>query len=144
MSTEDNKNLVRRLFTEVVNEGRMDVLGELVADKFVGRSPAVGTGVGGTIEGIGALTGEVTALRTMLPDLQVQIEQLVAEADRVAVRGVTRGRHTGAFADIPPSGRDVTMTWAAIYRIADGKIAERWLNADDLSSFRQLGIIPPQ
>jgi predicted ester cyclase len=143
MSLEENKNLVRRLYAEVVNPGNAELLKELVAPDFVGHSPDVGAGIGGTSTGIEPLARELAAIRAMLADFQVTIEQLVAEDDRVAVRGVTRGRHTGEVHGIPPTGRDVTITWAAIYRIAAGKIVERWLNADDLSSFQQLGIIPP-
>ena len=144
MSSEDNKALVRRLYDEVVNTGDIARLGDLVAADFVGHSPDVGAGIGGTHTGLAPLTGELMAIRTMLSEgFNATLEQMVAEGDKVAVRGVTRGRHTGEIPGVAPTGRDVTMTWAAIYRIADGKIVERWLNADDLSSFQQLGIIPP-
>jgi predicted ester cyclase len=143
MSVEENKALVRRLYNDVVATGNVDLLSQLVGDEFVGHSPDVGAGIGGTSQGIAPLAGELTAIRTMLSDFNVTLEAVVGEGDRVAVRGVTRGRHTGEVPGIPPTGRDVTMTWAAIYRITGGKIVERWLNADDLSSFQQLGVIPP-
>jgi predicted ester cyclase len=144
MTAEDNKALVRRFYDEVANTGNVAAMSELVAPDVVGHSPEVGAGIGGTRAGIEAFAGDLTAMRTMLSAFSVTLEQLVAAGDRVAVRGVTRGRHTGVVPGIVPTGADVTITWTAIYRIADGRIAERWLNADDLSSFQQLGIIPRQ
>lgn len=143
MSVDENKALVRRLYNEVVNAGNEGLLGELITADFVGHSPDVAPGFGGIARGLEPLTQELSAIRTMLPDMQVTLEDMVGEGDRVVVRGITRGTHSGEIPGVRPTGNQVTMTWAAIYRIAGGKIAERWLNADDLSSFQQLGIIPP-
>jgi predicted ester cyclase len=142
MAVEDNKALVRRLYDEVVNTGNLALLSKLVATDFVSHSPDVGTGIGGTHTGIEPLAGKLMAIRTMLSAFNVTLEQMVGEGNKVAVRGVIRGRHTGAVPGITPTGRDVVITWIAIYRVADDMIVERWLNADDLSSFQQLGIIP--
>ena len=144
MTVEENKALIRRLYDDVVNTGNIDVLADLVAAEYVGHAPDVAEGFGGTRRGIAALAGDVVAMRTMLSDLRVTLEDLVGSGDRVAVRGVTRGTHSGAVAGMPPTGNAVTMTWSAIYRVADGRIVESWRNADDLSSFQQLGIIPRQ
>ena len=144
MAVEENKALIRRLYDDVVNAGNSDALSELLAADYVGHSPDVADGFGGTSRGVAAVAGDVAAMRTMLTDVQVTLEDLVASGDRVAVRGVTRGTHSGAVAGITPTGNAVTMTWSAIYRVADGKIVESWQNADDLSTFQQLGIIPRQ
>lgn len=143
MTLEENKALIRRLYDEVVNTGNYDSISELVATDFVGHSPDVAEGFGGAVQGIDTLSRELNAIRTMLPNMQVTLEDLVGEGDRVVVRGATRGAHTGEIPGIRPTGNQVTLTWLAIYRIANGKIVERWLNADDLSSFQQFGIIPP-
>lgn len=143
MTLEENKALIRRLYDEVVNTGNYALMAELVATDFVGHSPDVAEGFGGTAQGIDALSRELNAIRTMLPNIQVTLEDLVGEGNRVAIRGVTRGTHTGEIPGIRPTGNQVTLTWTAIYRIANGQIVERWLNADDLSSFQQFGIIPP-
>lgn len=144
MTVEDNKALVRRFYDEVANTGNVAAMSGLVASDVVGHSPDVGAGIGGTRTGINAFAADLTTMRTLLSGFNVTLEQLVAAGDRVAVRGVIRGRHTGAVPGINPTGADVTITWTAIYRIADGRIVERWLNADDLSSFQQLGVIPRQ
>jgi predicted ester cyclase len=144
MTVEENKALVRRLYEDVVNTGNVDLLSDLVAADYIGHSPDVADGFGGISEGVAALAGDVGVMRKMLSDMRVTVEDLVGSGDRVAVRGVTRGTHSGAVLGVPPTGNPVTMTWSAIYRVASGKIVESWHNADDLSSFQQLGIIPRQ
>lgn len=144
MSVEDNKVLVRRFYDEVVNADNVAVIDQLVADDVVGHSPDVGAGIGGTRAGINAFVAELLTMRTMLSNFQVSVEQVLGAGDRVAVQGISRGRHTGVVPGIAPTGAEVTITWSAIHRIADGRIVERWLNADDLSSFQQFGLIPRQ
>jgi predicted ester cyclase len=60
------------------------------------------------------------------PDTRHALEDLVAEGDRVVARISARGTHTGELFGYPPTGRDVTMTAIAIYRIVAGLIVERW------------------
>ena len=69
---------------------------------------------------------------------------MIAEGDKVVVRFRASGTQKGAFQGIPPTGRQIIMTGAAIYRIAGGKIAEDWAFMDALSIMRQLGAIPKQ
>lgn len=71
-----------------------------------------------------------------------QIEDMLVDGDKVAVRTTFRGTHTGDFFGIPPTGKSVTVSGTHILRIADGKIAEHWGNNDDLGLMRQLGVIP--
>ena len=59
------------------------------------------------------------------PDLNITIEQMVAEGDRVVVRVMARGTHTGEFMGIPASDKQVSVVNHAFTRIASGKIAER-------------------
>jgi steroid delta-isomerase-like uncharacterized protein len=76
------------------------------------------------------------------PDLHTAVEDVIAEGDKVAVRWTTRGTHQGSLMGIPPTGRQVTMTAIHILRLADGKIAEGWVNFDALGMLQQVGAIP--
>ncbi len=69
-----------------------------------------------------------------------QIE-LLAEADRVATHFVARGTHQGVFEGVPPTGRAWETHCTAIYRVADGRIAEARMTWDSLSLLEQLGAI---
>jgi predicted ester cyclase len=67
---------------------------------------------------------------------------MVAEDDKVAVRATFRGTQKGEFFGIPATGKEVTVSLMLIYRIANGKIVEHWMNADQLSLMQQLEAIP--
>ena len=64
------------------------------------------------------------------PDLQHTIEDLIAEGNRVVLRVTNRATHKGEFLGLPGTGKQVTITAIAIFRMADGKIAEIWGEAD--------------
>ena len=75
-------------------------------------------------------------------DVRVEVEQLVAEGDRVADRVVVRGTHQGEFMGIPATGKQVVFTSTNINRLAGGKIAEHWGDVDNLGLLQQLGAVP--
>jgi steroid delta-isomerase-like uncharacterized protein len=80
--------------------------------------------------------------RTGFPDIQVSIEDLVAEGKKVVAHWTWCGTNQGEFQGIPPTGKQVTGSGISIQRIADGKIAEAWVNFDTLGMLQQLGVIP--
>ena len=81
------------------------------------------------------------ALRAGIPDFQTTIEDLIAEGDKVAVRISWQGTHKGELMGIPPTGKYVKVTEMQIYRMANGKIIERWVETDVFGMMQQLGII---
>ncbi len=76
------------------------------------------------------------------PDSVATIEDILAEGDKVAFRVTYRMTHQAKFMGIEPTGKKVTMTNAAIYRIAAGKVVEGWATIDNLHFMQQLGAIP--
>jgi len=74
------------------------------------------------------------------PDLSFVVDDLIAEKDRVAVRGTMAGTNTGPFRGLPASGKRVTMGFIAICRIRNGKIVESWGCNDMPGLLRQLGV----
>jgi predicted ester cyclase len=75
------------------------------------------------------------------PDLQITVEDMVAEGDKVAVRWRLRATHQGEFMGIPPTGNQVTMTGIDINRLEGGRLVERWGNEDMLGLLQQLGVM---
>ena len=132
----ESKNLVRRMYEEVWNEGRLEVIDEICAPGYVGVGPY------GDERGPESVKRGVTSRRTAFPDIHVTIEDMVAEADKVIARLTFRGTHRGEFQGIPPTNKEVTWTGIWIYRVANGKFVERWHNYDMLGLLRQLGAIP--
>jgi steroid delta-isomerase-like uncharacterized protein len=134
---EDNKTIVRRYYAEVLTMGNLAVIDELVSSTYTGHDPEAPDA-----QGTEGLKQRVTRMRTAFPDLQVTVEDMVAEGDKVATRFTLQGTHKGEFRGIAPTGKHVTWTATSIIRLEDGKFVEGWANADGLGRMRQLGALP--
>ena len=77
-------------------------------------------------------------MKQAFPDLQAQIEDIVAADDRVALRLRFRGTHSGEFLGIPATGHPIEYVSHEFYRVADGLIAEEWICSDTATLLRQL------
>jgi steroid delta-isomerase-like uncharacterized protein len=84
----------------------------------------------------------VTMLRTMLPDLQIEVEMQIAEGDIVVNRYTSTATDTVGYLGMPPTGRNIRTPAIQIFRIVDGKIVESWAVRDDAGTLRQLGRLP--
>ncbi|MGI0037231.1 MAG: ester cyclase [Nitrososphaera sp.] len=76
-----------------------------------------------------------------MPDFQTSIHDMVAEGDLVALRISWSGTHRGELMGIPPTGKHVNVTEMQFCRISNGKIAERWVEADLSGMLRQMGLV---
>jgi len=81
-------------------------------------------------------------LWSAFPDGHLDVEDMVAEDDRVACRYTLRGTHTGGFMGVPATDRPVTVRGMTVLRFVDGKCVERWQSLDELGMLQQLGAIP--
>jgi predicted ester cyclase len=76
------------------------------------------------------------------PDIHENTEDVIAEGDRVAVRGYFTGTHNGEFMNIPATGKQINVAYMATYRLENGKVVENWVQMDMLGMMQQLGVIP--
>lgn len=136
--SEQNKAIIRRSFEELFSEGELDVADEVFAADYVGHDPALPH----DIQGPGEFKQFVQMYRTAFPDLELTVEDQIAEGDRVVTRFTARGTHGGDLMGIPPTGRQVVVTGISIDRLVDGKSAESWTSYDVMSMLQQLGVIP--
>ena len=137
MSTEENKALARRVLEEMFNAGNLDVADELLASDYVDHDPSLPEDVHGP-EGFKEYVG---MYRSAFPDVHVQIEDQIAEGDRVVTRWTGTGTHTGELMGIAPTGKRVTLPGMEIVRIANGKLVEGWEGYDSGTLMRQLGVV---
>ena len=79
---------------------------------------------------------------TAFPDFHVTLEDVIAEGDKVASRGVWRGTHQGNFMGIPATGKSVAVSYSDIWRFENGKAVENWVQMDMLGLMQQLGVAP--
>ena len=137
MSTETNKAIVRQMNVQVWNEQRVDLIEEFFTEDIVFY--AIGFQ---TFSGLEAMRNYVGMVLNAYPDLHGALDDEIAEGDKVVVRGSKRCTHQGELLGIPPTGKQVTTTLTAIYRLVNGKIAEVWFFNDNVSELQQLGVIP--
>jgi predicted ester cyclase len=78
-------------------------------------------------------------VQTAFPDQEIELVEVIAEGNFVVGRMIIRGTHQGEFMRIPRTGKRVSAELIELVRIADGKIAERWVQWDRLGLLQQLG-----
>jgi predicted ester cyclase len=120
-SLEANKALIRRVFEEVIPSGDAATMRGLFTADFLDHDP-----LPGQPPGADGAHYVVTTMHTAHPDLHFTIDDLIGEGDRVTIRWTLRATNTGILFGRAPSGRPVEYAAIAIFRIADGRIAERW------------------
>jgi steroid delta-isomerase-like uncharacterized protein len=135
-SAEANKSLVRQYYDQVLNNGQFQAMNEFVSPDYKRYLSANAAPL--NAEG---QTKRVAGLRAAFPDLHFTLDDLIADGDRVAVRGTVRGTHKGVFQGIAPTGKQVAVTAVEIVRIENGKLAEHWGGADNLDLLQQLGAV---
>lgn len=137
MSAKSNIALVRHLYAEI-DKGNEAVLDEVFSPDFVDHDSASGPS---SPQGLAALKQGFRRFAAAFAESEHAIDDIFAAGDKVVVRITGRGTHTGEYLGVPPTGRRVTMSGIAVYRIAGGKIVEEWSQADRLDFHRQLGLI---
>jgi steroid delta-isomerase-like uncharacterized protein len=137
MSTETA--VCRRMFDQVYNQKRPDLIPEFFTEDVVfhagGADHDVRIGIEAEIE-------RMTMALTGFPDLQLTIDDEIAQGDKVVYRWTVTGTHQGEFMSIAATGKTIKRSGSAIYRLVNGKIAEFWVFADNLDLMRQLGVLP--
>ena len=132
-----NKQLVKRALDEVFSAGNFGVLEEIFHPDFINHEAGPDTPPGP--QGLKVTVGWI---RDAFSDLHYEIEDSVAEGDKVAVRETASGRHTGKFIGFEPTGKSFKVKQMHMYRIKDSKIIEHWSVRDDLDQGMQLGFVP--
>lgn len=136
--SENNKAIVRRLIEEVWNKGNLSLVDELFTPNYEHHdtsSPDFGRGPESEKK-------RVTVYRGAFPDARLTIEDIIAEGETVMARWSCRGTHKGDLSGIAPTGKQVTISGITVSRLANGKIAESYVNWDALGLMHQLGVVP--
>ncbi|MGD8439077.1 MAG: ester cyclase [Holophagae bacterium] len=137
--TESNKEVVRAV-VRAMNEGRVDDLDLYIAQTYHRHCRATPDAVVETLDDFKNL---MKTYEGAFPDGRVEIYELIAEGDMVAVTGTYRGTHTAPMGPCPATGRLVDSEFAGYHRLENGKIVETWVTWDNLAMFHQLGLDPP-
>jgi predicted ester cyclase len=141
-NVEKNKATFKRLFDQVVNEGRLDL-----ADQFLTVDRPDHQVMGGMtaeqLAGYGGFRMVIGMLRGAFPDLRFTSQFMIGEGDRVLSYNLIEGTHTGAFMGFPATGKKFRATAADVCRFNEaGFITEHWGVFDMLGLMSQLGMVP--
>jgi steroid delta-isomerase-like uncharacterized protein len=133
--TSANSAVVHRYFNDLMSQGQLEIIPEIMAPNISFHIPTLPE----AIRGHDGMKGFVTGLRTGFPDIKFTVERQIAEGNKVAARWFIEGTHNGVFLGMPPTGNHVKDQGLDVFIFQDGKIAEVWVNENDLGLMKQLG-----
>jgi steroid delta-isomerase-like uncharacterized protein len=134
--SEQNKQIARR-FTAAFAANDAAAYEEVVADEVVDHNPRPGQKPGRQ-----AVIDAVAAFAAGFPDLELTVEQEVAEGDLMVQYGMLAGTNTGQLMGMPATDKPVRLAWMDMHRIKGGQIVESWHLEDTAGMLQQLGVTP--
>ncbi|MFQ5554438.1 MAG: ester cyclase [Acidimicrobiia bacterium] len=132
-----NAAVAKRLVTEVVNQGRMETITQVIHPDYRYHGPG-----GVEVEGPEGARQLIGGFRAAFSDLHAQITSEIAQGDLVALTMVATGTHDGDLMGIAPTGASIELPMAVVSRLEDGRIAEEWEYYDTASLMSQLDAEP--
>ncbi len=123
MSVSENKAFVRRYSDAISGKEKPAA----VVDQFIADADAL-------------LKQHIAGYEASFPRYALEEEDLIAEGDKVVLRFTFRATYAGGFMNIPATGQQVAMPGIIIYRIADGKIVEHWMEVNSGALMQGLGL----
>ena len=132
----DRKELIRRIFDEVINHGKVERVDDLFDPEFQTITPE------GTFDREG-FKDYVRMWLTGFPDAHCEVGDLIAEGDHVSWSVRATGTHTGEFMGIPPTGNSIDFDSLNVGEFRNGRAYRHKLVQDTMTLMQQLGVIPP-
>ena len=134
--SEENKALIRRYIEELKNKENFSIIDELWTPDSIFHTPH------GRDHGPEEFKKTRIAERKAFPDLRMEIDDIIAEGDKVVIRWTERGTFKAHWGNIPPTGEKIEISGIMIFRLSGGKIMEIWDAFDLLNMWQQLGVNP--
>ena len=136
--SEDLKAIIKRS-VEAWNTGDLTIVDEIYAKDFVNHNP-----LDPSLCDFDSYKHYISEARRAMPDIHVEIKDMIAEDDKAVCRWVCSGTMTEEAFGIPATGKKATWTGMTINRYESGKIVESWWNEDLYGTLQQLGVIPAE
>jgi predicted ester cyclase len=136
--TEENKTVVREITEQIWNSRRLDRIPEYYAADFVADYRPYAP----LREGHEAVRGMVERACAAFPDYHEELDELIAEGDRVVARFTISGTQHGQWGAVPPTGKRVEFEEIVILELRDRRVVRQRGIADNLTALRQLGVVP--
>ncbi len=136
----DPRELIRLIYEEAHNQGKMDILDQAIAPDYVRHQPPMAD-----VNGVPGLKKFLAETRSAYSDLEFKIHAVLMDGETTVVRYTLTGRHTGTAPTIQaqPTGNMVKMPGCVVSQWVGGKIAVDWVYNDYLGLLQQFGVYPP-
>jgi steroid delta-isomerase-like uncharacterized protein len=134
----DNKAVARRLYGEVWNRRKLELLPEIISPSHALRDPNISN----TMIGPEAYRQQISNFLAAFPDLKFSVEEMICEKDMLVVSWTITGTHRGEFWGVAPTNKKISMDGITINHITDGKIMDSDVSMDALGLLRQIGGFP--
>jgi predicted ester cyclase len=140
LDAESNKDLCRRFIQKIFNEGELSLIRDFMSPGVVNHELADSVGDSAPPEGhnIEWITDLVYLYRQAFPDLHIEIQDQIAQGDKVVTCLRVQGTQTSALMTIAASGKKIDIAGIRVDRVLAGKIVESWFHLDALGMLRQL------
>jgi steroid delta-isomerase-like uncharacterized protein len=135
-SPQDNKQIVRRFIEECWNQGKVNVVSDLLANNCRFHDEVFPH----LTSGADNLRRHIESCRSGFPDLKFTIDDTIAERDEVVLHWTAQGTHKGPFLGMSPTNKKANVSGTSIFRLEGSKIVEEWANWNLMSMMQQLGI----
>lgn len=138
MSAQEDRNTqtIVRLYEEVLNDGRLELLDEMTWSDHVEHNPFPQQS-----QGVDGLKQRASMVRAAF-NPHFTLEHVIAQGNKVAVMWSNRGTHVGEWFGVPPTGQNVTAHGVDIHLLRDGRLAEHWDVVDITDFLAKVGILP--
>ncbi len=131
MSKERCEEVMRRYLTEVVAQGRLELIPELAAEDMTDHTQS--------IPGRAGLVAHVKGFRARNQDLELKVERIIASDDEVVGIWTWRATHSTDMYGVPATGKPLEVRVASLFRLRDGKLVDYQVISDTLTGFRRMG-----
>lgn len=135
---DQNRKIIQRYYEEVWNQGKLEVLDELLAANYINHTPSVPD----PLPGPDGLKPIVSAIRKGFPDLHYEIKDIIVNDSMAVARVIMTGTHQNKLFNLSPTGKKISVNQINIEKIKNGKVIEHWRVTDELTMMKQLGFVP--
>jgi steroid delta-isomerase-like uncharacterized protein len=122
-------------FAETLTDHDLDGFAELLAEEYVNHNRYAAPGKDGSVAVFADFIGAFEGFRA-------EVNDIIDAGDTLVGRYTYRGRHTGTFLGVPPSGAEIKLHSIDIWRVRDGRLHEHWDELNTLEFFQQIGAVP--
>lgn len=137
--SEQLKPMIRKLFEEAYNKGKLDILEDLIDSNYIRHHPPMKQ-----VKGIDAYKAFIADVRAAYSNFNIRLDEILVDQNKTVVRIALTGKHTGRTPTLqtPPTGKEITMLGCVVSTWENGKIVEEWVYNDYMGLTMQFGVMP--